>query len=43
MKCAYCGVEAKGTKEHIISKSVLNLFPECYLTINEEKGSMYLA
>lgn len=43
MKCAYCGVEAKGTKEHIISKSVLNLFPECYLTINEEKASVYLA
>lgn len=43
MKCAYCGAEAKGTKEHIISKSVLNLFPECFLTINGEKGSVYCA
>lgn len=43
MKCAYCGLEAKGTKEHIISKSVLNLFPECFLTINEEKEIVYFA
>lgn len=32
MKCAYCGKDGKGTKEHVISKSLLDLFPECYLT-----------
>ena len=32
MKCAYCGKETKGTKEHIISSAILDLFPECYLT-----------
>ncbi|HOJ10732.1 MAG TPA: hypothetical protein PK733_09085 [Clostridiales bacterium] len=26
--CAYCGQEAKGTKEHIISCAILDLFPE---------------
>jgi hypothetical protein len=35
MKCAYCGQEAKGTKEHIISSGVLDLFPECFLTYDE--------
>ena len=28
MKCAYCGREARGTKEHIISSGILDLFPE---------------
>jgi len=27
MICAYCGKEAKGTKEHIISSGILGLFP----------------
>ena len=30
MKCAYCGKEARGTREHIISSAILDLFPECY-------------
>jgi len=34
LKSAYCGKEAKGTKEHIISRAILNLFPECYLTFD---------
>lgn len=37
MKCAYCGKEAKGTKEHIISSAILDLFPECYLTFDEKR------
>ena len=37
MKCAYCGKEAKGTKEHIISSGVLGLFPECFATIDGER------
>ena len=32
MKCAYCGKEARGTREHIISSAILDLFPECYIT-----------
>ena len=43
MKCAYCGKEAKGTKEHIISCSVLDLFPECYLTFDEARGLIHRA
>lgn len=42
MICAYCGEEKKGTKEHIISKAVLDLFPECNYTINEMLKVMYL-
>lgn len=41
MICAYCGEEKKGTKEHIISRSVLSLFPECYLTIDNSRGKIY--
>lgn len=37
MKCAYCGKEAKGTKEHIISSGILGLFPECFATIDGER------
>lgn len=39
MKCVYCEQEKKGSAEHIISKSVLDLFPECFLTfgIPEDK------
>lgn len=38
MKCAYCGREAKGTKEHIISNGILGLFPEYFATIDGERG-----
>ena len=37
MKCAYCGKEGKGTKEHIISSGILDLFPECFATIDFER------
>ncbi len=37
MKCAYCGNEAPATKEHIISSAILDLFPECYLTVDEKR------
>lgn len=43
MKCAYCGKEAKGTKEHIISCSVLDLFPECYITYDETRQAIHQA
>lgn len=43
MKCAYCGKEAKATKEHIISSSVLDLYPECYLTIDENRKVIHMA
>lgn len=39
--CAYCGAETKGTKEHIISSGVLDLFPECFLTIDGTKKIVY--
>lgn len=42
-KCAYCGKEAKGTREHIISSGILDLFPECFLTINDTTGTVYEA
>lgn len=41
MICTYCGKDKKGTKEHVISKAVLDLFPECDLTINGETGRVY--
>lgn len=41
MKCAYCEQEAKGTKEHIISCSILDIFSECYLTIDSFRGKIY--
>ncbi|WP_018212221.1 hypothetical protein [Desulfitobacterium hafniense] len=37
MKCAYCSNEAPATKEHIISSAILDLFPECYLTVDENR------
>lgn len=43
MKCAYCGNETKGTKEHIISCSVLDLFPECFLTYDFQRNIMHEA
>lgn len=41
MICAYCGKEAKGTREHIISSAILGLFPECFATIDEERGVVH--
>ena len=43
MKCAYCGDEGRGTKEHIISHSVLELFPECDLTYDDMRNTVYKA
>ncbi|KEH95237.1 hypothetical protein Z964_09180 [Clostridium novyi A str. GD211209] len=43
MICAYCRKEAKGTKEHIISCSILDLFPECFLTIDSIRQKVYPA
>ncbi len=43
MKCAYCGKEAKGTKEHIISCAILDLFPECYITFDTARDKIYLS
>lgn len=37
MKCAYCSKEAKGTKEHIISCGILDLFPECNITYDTKR------
>lgn len=42
MKCAYCGKEAKGTKEHIISCAILDLFPECYITFDDAREKVHL-
>ena len=41
MICAYCGREARGTREHIISSGVLGLFPECFATIDPERDAVY--
>ncbi len=41
MKCAYCGQEAKGTKEHIISAAILDLFPECFITFDEVRNVVH--
>lgn len=43
MKCAYCSEEAKGTREHIISCAVLDLFPECHVTFDTARKAVYLA
>lgn len=43
MICAYCGKEAKGTKEHIISSGILDLFPECFATIDGERNIIHTA
>jgi len=40
--CAYCGQEAKGTKEHIISCAILDLFPEYFATIDSIRGRGHL-
>lgn len=41
MICAYCGKEAKGTKEHIISSGILGLFLECFATIDGERSIVH--
>ncbi len=43
MKCAYCGKETKGTKEHIISCAILDLFPECNITFDHYRNKQHLA
>lgn len=43
MKCAYCGREAKGTREHIISCAILDLFPECYITFDNARQAIHQA
>lgn len=43
MKCAYCGKETKGTKEHIISCAILDLFPECYITFDNARDKVHQA
>lgn len=42
MICAYCGKEARGTREHIISCGILDLFPECFVTIDNVRKNIYL-
>lgn len=41
MICVYCGRETKGTREHIISSGVLDLFPECFMTFDGEREKLY--
>ena len=43
MICAYCGKEARGTKEHIISSGILDLFPECYITNDSIRNKIYVS
>lgn len=43
MKCAYCGQEAKGTREHIISCGILDLFPECFITFDTARNAVHEA
>lgn len=43
MICAYCKKESKPTKEHIISSGILDLFPECFLTFDGNRGKIYPA
>lgn len=42
MICAYCGQQAKGTKEHIISSAILDIFPECFATIDNIRKRIHL-
>ena len=43
MICAYCGKEKKGTREQIISSGILDIFPECFATIDNIRGKIHLA
>ena len=40
--CAYCGNDTKGTKEHIISCAILDLFPECFATIDSIRNIVHM-
>ncbi len=40
-KCVYCGSDEKNTREHIISNSILSLFPECYLTFDYVRNCVH--
>ena len=42
MICAYCKKESQPTKEHIISSGILDLFPECFLTLDNNRGKIHL-
>ena len=42
MICAYCGLETKGTEEHIISDAILNIFPECFITFDNTRNIAHL-
>lgn len=42
MFCAYCGNDTKGTKEHIISCAILDLFPECFATIDSIRNIVHM-
>lgn len=41
MICAYCNETAKRSKEHIISSCILDLFPECFVTIDSIRKRVY--
>lgn len=43
MECAYCKKETKGTREHIISSGILDLFPECYITFDGARNVIHEA
>ena len=43
MKCSYCGRECKPTREHVISSSILDLFPECHLTFDGQRKKIHQA
>lgn len=43
MECAYCKMETKGTREHIISSGILDLFPECYITFDSARNVIHEA
>ena len=43
MNCAYCNEKTSPTREHIISSCVLDLFPECNLTIDSSRNKVYPA
>lgn len=42
MICAYCGQEKRATKEHIISSGILDIFPECYATIDSIRDKVHM-
>ncbi|MDR3594917.1 hypothetical protein [Clostridium sp.] len=38
MKCAYCNQENEISREHIIPKSIIDLFPECDYVYSRRPG-----